>query len=449
VLDKAFRILYVDDEPDNIELFRLLFESDFRVLTASCGAEALEILQREPVAVLLSDERMPQMSGIELLARAWEQWPDMIRVIVSAYSDSARLLGAINRGHAHEYLLKPWNQSELRACIERSLAMAERRRHLTARAERLDVLEEDLRARSNPAAIVAESGPMRAILQLAERVAASDSVVLIRGETGTGKELVARFIHERSTQRSGPFVAVNCGALAEGVLESELFGHEAGAFTGAVKLRRGRFELAAGGTLFLDEVGELSPKLQVTLLRVLQERVFERVGGSTTIPMNARLVAATNRSLETMVEEKKFREDLYYRLSVIPLAVPTLRERPQDIGPLIEHFIAKWAPSRRARLDAAVIPALVAYGWPGNVRELENMVQRAVVLSQDGVLTVDDFSFRCAAPSPVSVREELRSTEAAQLRELMLFHGGNCTRAAAALGIPRTTLMSRLKKYDL
>jgi DNA-binding NtrC family response regulator len=454
--------LYVDDEPENLTLFRLHFADDFPLHTAGSGAEALEILAREDIGVLLSDERMPGMRGIDLLARAAEQWPDTVRIIVSAYGDATRLLDAINRGHAHEYVLKPWSEPELRGCVERGLQMADRRRQLAERAERAAALEDDLRANVDPAGMVGLDGGLRPLNTLALRAAASDSTVLILGETGTGKELVARFIHENSARRDGPFIAVNCAALAEGVLESELFGHEPGAFTGATRQRRGRFELADRGTLFLDEIGEIPPRLQVTLLRVLQERRIERVGGSTSLPLHARVVAATNRDLERMIKDGSFRADLFYRLSVVPLTVPPLRARPEDLGPLVRHFMAKWAPTaigRRApELEPDVIAALGAYGWPGNVRELENLVQRALVLSHGSVLTVDDFAFQCAVPAPVpaaaaapagSVRDEARDAEAARLRELLLFHGGNCTRAAAALGIPRTTLVSRLKKHAL
>jgi DNA-binding NtrC family response regulator len=445
-------VLYVDDEPENLTLFRLQFEDSFNVHTAESGAQALEILAREDIAVLLTDERMPVMRGIDLLARATERWPDTVRIIVSAYSDANRLLDAINRGHAHEYVLKPWNEPELRACVERALQMAQRRQQLAARAERAAVLEEDLRARVEAGGIVGLEGGLSHLTSLARRAAASDSTMLVLGETGTGKELIAHFIHDQSARREGPFIAVNCAALAEGVLESELFGHEQGAFTGATKQRRGRFELADGGTLFLDEIGEIPARLQVALLRVLQERRIERVGGTTSIPIHARLVAATNRDLEQMVREGRFRADLYYRLSVVPLTVPPLRARPQDIAPLVRHFIAKWAPTtgRRApELDAGVLDALVGYGWPGNVRELENLVQRALVLSLGDVLTLEDFALQSPAPAPSSVRAEARDAEAAQLRQMLVFHGGNCARAAAALGIPRTTLVSRLKKHAI
>jgi DNA-binding NtrC family response regulator len=442
-------VLYVDDEPENLALFRMHFETLFEVRTAASGAAALIELERGDVAVLLTDERMPGMSGIDLLALAAERWPDVVRVIVSAYSDAARLLAAINRGHAHEYILKPWDELELKGCVERALMTAQRRRELQARAERSALYDEEQRARADSSGLIGLGGGLDAVAELARRAAAVDSTVLLLGETGTGKELFARFIHDHSARRDQPFIAVNCAALAEGLLESELFGHEAGAFTGAQRLKRGRFELAAGGTLFLDEVGEIAPRVQVSLLRVLQERRLERVGGGASIAVDARVVAATNRNLEERVQAGSFRADLYFRLNVIPLTVPPLRERPQDIAPLVQHFVAKWAGRRPPPpVPPDVIEALLTYGWPGNVRELENLVQRALVLSHGGPLTVEDFSFQCQLPAP-SVRQEARDAESRKLRELLLFHGGNCARAAAALGIPRTTLVSRLKKYAL
>jgi DNA-binding NtrC family response regulator len=458
-------VLYVDDEPDNLELFRLNLEEDFTVHTATSGQEALALIERERIGLILTDERMPGMSGIELLSQVVARWPETVRVIVSAYSDADRLLAAINRGHAHEYILKPWDAKELRGCVERGLAMVNSRRRLAAQAELAEVLEHDAREERGAGHVVGATGGLQTTLQQARRAAQSDATVLIYGETGTGKEMIARFVHEESKRAAEPFVRVNCAALAEGVLESELFGHEQGAFTGAVKTRRGRFELADGGTIFLDEIGDISPRLQVSLLRVLQERELERVGGNQTLQVNVRVIAATHRDLSRLVAEGRFREDLYYRLNVLPLKLPPLRERPQDLGPLVAHFIAKHGgPYRQARVAPGVVEALARYRWPGNVRELENLVQRALVQSEGEELELDDF---CLSLAPVAVearpvaepaapeaaaagvREEVRRTEAEQLRELLVQHGGNCSSAARALGIPRTTLMSRAKKYGL
>jgi transcriptional regulator with PAS, ATPase and Fis domain len=309
--------------------------------------------------------------------------------------------------------------------------------------------------------IVSEDEAFLAALTAVRRAARSDATVLITGETGTGKELVARLLHESSGRAGGPFVRVNCAALAEGVLESELFGHEAGAFTGATKGRRGRFELAQDGTLFLDEIGDISPRTQVALLRVLQEREIERVGGTCTIPVFARVVSATHHSLPRLVRAGRFREDLYYRLNVVRIDVPPLRCRPRDVVPLTAHFIRKHARSAPPPSVAeGVIEHLCRHGWPGNVRELENAVERALVLATGPELTLADF--RLEAPlgsdapdgpssgrSRVPPREEARRTEREELRNLLMSHRGNVARAARAAGVARTTLASRANKHGL
>jgi DNA-binding NtrC family response regulator len=448
-------ILYVDDEPQNLELFRLQFEKEFHIHVANDAAEALALLEREPVSVVLTDERMPGMRGVDLLARILERWPDVVRVIVSAYNDSDRLILAMNRGHALEYILKPWSVDEVRACIKRCLALAERWRLLVRGAEvgaTLAMLATEDRRRRSIAAIVGASAGWLRTLDLARRAAQSDATVLIEAETGTGKEIIAGFIHDASPRALEPFVRVNCGALAEGVLESELFGHEQGAFTGAVRTHKGRFEVADGGTLFLDEIGDISPRLQVALLRVLQERTFERVGGTKTIKVDVRIIAATHRNLRAAVEQGRFREDLFYRLNVIPVAVPPLRERREDIALLVDHFIAEHAAGRRRpRAAPGVIDALTAYDWPGNVRELENVVQRALVLGDGEELTLEDFCLQLqpASGGDQSPREEARELEVKELRQAIVRCGGNLARAARMLGIPRTTLASRAAKLGL
>jgi DNA-binding NtrC family response regulator len=446
-------ILFVDDEPDNLALFRLAFAAELDVHTVASGEEALAVMERLDVAVLVADERMPGMTGVELLARAVERWPDTVRIIVSAYGDGPRLLAAMNRGHAHEYLLKPWKREELHDCLLRALVMAERRRELVRKAALAEILTETAPAAMDER-LVGWSAGLSAFASRLERVASSDTTVLVTGETGTGKELVARAIHDLSSRRGKPFVAVNCGALAESLLESELFGHEPGAFTGAKGLRKGRFELADGGTLFLDEIGDIPQKTQVLLLRVLQERTVERVGSAATTNVDVRVVAATHRDLGGLVREGRFREDLYFRLNVVPLVVPPLRERQNDIPALVDHFIKKHlrtSPARRApRLGADTLAFLRGYAWPGNVRELENLVQRALVLCEGDELSPDDFTFFYPAlPSEASVREQAQREDAVELREILLRHGGNLSRAARALGVPRTTLVSRAKKFGL
>ncbi len=444
-------LLYVDDEPSNLALFRLQFEDYFEILTAASAEEGLRILREEPISVLLTDERMPGMSGIEMLSQVARHHPDVVRVIVSAYGDADRLLRAINVGQAHEYILKPWDQDDLHRCIERGLEMAQRRRVLSRRADLTQAYGDDLRACFDPARIVGDRSGLSDLLGVARKAARSDATVLIQGETGTGKELIARYIHENSPRASGPFVKVSCGALAEGVLESELFGHEKGAFTGAHRRRRGRFELAHGGTILLDEIGDISPSVQVALLRVLQERIIERVGGSPPIALDVRVLAATHRDLEDRVQQGAFRADLFYRVAVLPLVVPALRDRLMDIEPLVLHFIDKYAEPGRAAptVEPDVIEALRAYSWPGNVRELENLVQRALVLSDGDRLDRSAFSFDLDALSQPNAREQARQVEKDRLQQLLLQCGGNCAEAARKLGIPRTTLVSRAKKFDL
>ena len=460
-------ILYVDDEPNNLALFRMQFEELFAIRTAANGEQALACLGGEEIAVVFTDERMPGMTGIELLARVSERWPETLRVIVSAYRDADRLWAALNRGHAQEYLVKPWSAEEITACIQRSLQTYERRRALLRHAEIGEVLTQEQRAIPGTGKLIGAEGGLATTLRLARRAAATDATVLVRGETGTGKALVARFIHDTSSRATFPFIQVNCGALSEGILESELFGHEQGAFTGATRTRKGRFELAEGGTLFLDEIGDISPKLQVNLLRALQEGEFERVGGNATLKVDVRIVAATHRNLEAAVAAGKFREDLYYRLNVIPLEVPPLRDRKSDLVPLLHHFIDKHCPPGRTRprLAAGVAEALAQYNWPGNVRELENLVQRAVVLASSSELDIDDFSVRfapCALADRgqaegsaaefdvlADIRGQVRDADSVKFRRALVEHGGNLSRAARALGLPRSTLVSRLRRLGL
>jgi DNA-binding NtrC family response regulator len=444
-------VLYVDDEPDNLELFRIQFQDVVEVVTASSAEAALRILERRPIGLILTDERMPGTSGIQFLGHVVERWPETVRVIISAYSDSTRLLHAINLGRAYEYVIKPWDRDELGQCISRGLAIFERRQELVARADLAATLQDDLHAQNDPhPLLVGGQDGLRQVLSAVSKAAQSDATVLLRGETGTGKELLARAIHDQSARVHGPFVRVNCGALSESILESELFGHEQGAFTGACKMHRGRFETAHGGTIFLDEIGDVSPKLQVALLRVLQEYEIERVGSSRTIKVDVRVIAATHRRLEQRIAEGYFREDLFFRLNVLPIDVPPLRERTQDLASLIAHFVTKHATSRPPpHVDADVIPALKEYRWPGNVRELENLVQRALVMSDGDVLTLEDFKFQPEPPRAMAWREEAQRQEVARLRAALVSNGGNCSRAARELGIPRTTFIGQAKKLGL
>jgi Nif-specific regulatory protein len=475
-----FPILVVDDEADNLDAFRFNFKRVFQVVTAGGGEEALAVLRDTDVAVIITDQRMPKMTGLELLRAARPLRPDAVGIILTAYTDVEVLVEAINLGHIYRYLTKPWDGKEVRGVLQQACE----RHHLIRENRRLEeqlrqytgYLNREIHGAFEFGAIIGDAPALREVLARVEQVAPTSSTVLLRGETGTGKELVAHAIHINSARESGPFVRVNCAALAPGILESELFGHEKGAFTGAVARRAGRFELADGGTLFLDEVGDLPMEVQIKLLRTLQEREFERVGGTETLKVDVRVVSATNRNLEELIRDGKFREDLYYRLNVFPIHLPALRERAEDVPRLCEHFIAKFCRTsgkavRGITADASAV--LQAYPWPGNVRELENAVERAMIVARGPEIQAGDLELfrRGGSPPPISVSvapvppaaalaapagsparplsvrlldEEKREIVAAVER-----CGGNIAGAARALGINRSTLYYRMRKHGL
>src|SRR5690242_13346019 len=344
---KRYPILVVDDEQDNLDAFRFNFRKTFDILTATSGPEALGILAEKDVAVVVTDQRMPKMTGVELLREVRAKTPETVGIILTAFTDVDVLVEAINLGQVYRYITKPWDAKEVRGvlqyAIERYYLTQENKRLQAQLAEYTGYLNQQLHGEFDFGNIIGESAALREVLSKVEQVAVTASTVLLRGETGTGKEPVAHAIHINSPREAKPFVRVNCAALAPGVLESELFGHEKGSFTGAMERRRGRFELADGGTLFLDEVGDLPMDVQVKLLRVLQEREFERVGGTETLRVDVRVLSATNRDLESLMQDGLFREDLYYRLNVFPVHVPPLRERVEDIETLSTHFVARFA----------------------------------------------------------------------------------------------------------
>jgi DNA-binding NtrC family response regulator len=465
----AFPILVVDDEKDNLDAFRFNYGKTFALHLADGADEALGIARAHDVAVVVTDQRMPRMTGLELLRALRDLRPDAVGIIITAYTDVDVLIEAINLGRIYRYVTKPWDSKELRGilvqAIERFHLLRENRRLVEQLQQYAGVLAREADAAFNFGAIVGESPALEEVLGKVEQVAQTSSTVLLRGETGTGKEMVARAIHINSPREGKPFVRVNCAALAAGVLESELFGHEKGAFTGAVARRPGRFELADGGTLFLDEVGDLPPEVQVKLLRVLQEREFERVGGVETLRVDVRVISATHRDLERMVADGKFREDLYYRLNVFPIHLPPLRDRPGDVSLLAEHFMQKFAQStgKVARgVDAAALGVLSAYGWPGNVRELENVIERAMILTRGPVLTAADLDFgrrptaapaaATAAPDGESGRslyKRLSEQERGEIVAAVERAQGNIAHAARALGINRSTLYYRMRKHGL
>ena len=447
---EPFRILVVDDEPAQRELVAgFLRKHGFEVAVAGDGDEGLARFRREPFDLVLTDQRMPGRSGLELLEAVRAVTPEAAVVVMTAYGTIETAVAAIKAGAA-DYLTKPLNLEDV---LHRIGVVRERRRLLAENRELRLALSERHRVEG----IVGESGRMQEVLSLVHRVAGSDATVLIQGESGTGKELIAKAIHYASPRVSGPLVKVNCAALPESLLESELFGHERGAFTGALAARQGRFELAHGGSLFLDEIGDLPLHLQVKLLRVLQEREFERVGGSRPISVDVRLIAATNRDLAALVRAGRFRDDLYYRINVVTIVIPALRERREDIPPLIDHFVRRFAVANRkpiAGLTREARDLLLRYDYPGNVRELENLVERAVVLTRDDVIGVADLplTLQEAPPEPAEatgLNAAVEALERRMIREALARADGVQTRAAGALGISERVLRYKLRKYGL
>ena len=449
-MPEPFRILVVDDEPAQLELVGgFLRKRGFEVVEVSDGQAALERFGKEPFDLILTDQRMPALSGLELLEAARALHPEIAVIVITAYGTIQTAVAAI-KGGATDYLTKPLNLDEL---LHRIRQVQERQQLLRENRELRDALQERYRVEG----IIGESGPMQEVLSLVRRVASSDATVLIRGESGTGKELIARAIHYASPRAEGPLVKVNCAALPDSLLESELFGHEKGAFTGAVNTRKGRFELAHGGTLFLDEIGDLPPHLQVKLLRVLQEREFERVGSSHPIAVDVRVLAATHRDLEALVRAGRFREDLYYRINVVTIALPPLRERREDLPLLIDHFVTKFAEKNGKKLRGLTPEAreaLLRYDYPGNVRELENLIERAAVLTRDEVIGLSDLPLTLHDPSPESttLRGLVAAVEGLERRmilDALARADGVQTRAAESLGISERVLRYKLRKHGL
>ncbi len=452
-------ILVVDDEINYLTVMEaLLGEEGYEVLTAPGGQDALKLAGTSDVDLVLTDMKMPKMNGIELLGELKRLYPDLPVIMMTAYGTVEKAVESMKTG-AYDYILKPFKNEELLATISRALEY-----HSLLQQNRM--LLQDLDKKYGAPNIVGESQAMREILALVKRVASSRATVLISGESGTGKELVARAIHQQSPRAGKTFVSVNCAALTETLLESELFGHERGAFTHAVSMRKGRFELADGGSLFLDEVAEMSPALQVKLLRVLQEMEFERVGGNKTIKVDVRVVAATNRELKEEVEDGRFREDLYYRLNVVHLHIPPLRERQEDIAPLATHFLKKYAQENvrgEVHLSPEAMKLLLNYAWPGNVRELENVMERAVILCNQNLITVNDLPGELAGepressrlnidrfiPIQTPLPEALEQIEEQMIRRALEQSGQVQVRAAEILGITKSLLQYKLKKYHL
>jgi len=451
-------ILIVDDEKNYPPILAAVMEEEgYDPLMANSGEEALAILKHSDVDLVLTDMKMPSMDGIALLENVKEKDPELPVIMMTAHGTVEKAVEAMQKG-AYSYIMKPFDNNSLIVYVNKAIAMYR-------------VIKENRRLRQTVESqysfgnLIGKSKKMQDVFATIRKVAPASATVLIEGESGTGKDLVARSIHFNSPRRDFPFVAVNCTALAESLLESELFGHERGAFTGAVSSKKGRFELADGGTLFLDEIGELSPSLQVKLLRVLQDKVFERVGGIRQVSVNFRLIAATNKQLKEEVKSGRFREDLFYRLNVVHVELPPLRHRQEDLHLLVDHFIDKYANERGSDMPVNGIERQVErlffnYNWPGNVRELENVIERAMVLCPDDILKVDDLpkDFRNSItdsqrlegiPEDAQLFETLMDIEKKMILRALKITGNVQSDAAQLLGIGKSGLNKKLKKHGI
>ena len=448
-MPNRFHILVADDEPAQREMVSgFLKKQGFEVIAADSGEKALELFRQDTCDLVLTDQKMANMSGLELLQAVHAINPETPVILITAFGTIEAAVAALKEG-AIDYLTKPLNLDEL---LHRIRQVSDHHRILNENRE----LREALQERHRIEGIVGESGPMLEVLSMVRRVAPSEATVLIRGESGTGKELIAKAIHFGSPRGRGPLVKVNCAALPEALLESELFGHEKGAFTGAVSSRQGRFELANGGTIFLDEIGDLPLHLQAKLLRVLQEREYEKVGSSRPVKVNVRILAASHRPLEALIKAGQLREDLYYRLNVVTILIPPLRERRSDLSLLIEHFVRRFA-EKNGKMIRGLTPEgrdiLLRYDYPGNVRELENIIERAVVLTRDDVIASGDLPLTVQEPEIADRDPETNLTAAVEalerrmIRDALARSDGVQTRAAELLGIGERALRYKLIKY--
>ena len=456
---KSPRILLVDDDDDIREtMVTLLSMNDYQVTAVADGQSAIEEVNREKYNIVITDLMMPKMSGIDVIKNLKGIDPELQCIVITGYATVSTAVDAMKAG-AYDYLMKPFNGSEVLMLLKRVMELQD------LQAENSQ-LKRNLHNRYGYENLIGGSEGIQKVCSLIEKVAETDSTILILGESGTGKELVARTIHYNSPRKNKPLIPINCGAIPETLLESELFGHEKGAFTGASATRIGRFELADGGTIFLDEIGDMSPTLQVKLLRVLQQREFERVGGVRTIKVDVRIIAATNIDLEHAVNEGKFREDLYYRLNVIPVVVPPLRERIDDIPLLMDHFLNHFNKFKKRDIKGfspAAMEILMSYPWPGNIRELENLVERLVILKGEGTICPDDLpdkfvshkfskegALHITLPATgVNLKDVVEEFENNLILQALQKAQGVKNKAAQLLSLNRTTLVEKLKKKKL
>ena len=451
-MEKDVNILVVDDEEIVREsLCSWLKEDGYQAEAVEDVFKALDIIKKKPWNVLFVDLKMPGMDGLEVMRRAKALQPDVPIIIITAYATVNTAVEAMKEG-AYDYLVKPFNPEEISLIIRRLIEKQ-------ALLKENIFLRKELKKQFYFQDLISKSRKMQDIFELARTVGKSTSNILILGESGTGKELLARAIHLESLRADTPFVSVSCAALTETLLESELFGHEKGAFTHAISQKKGKFEMANGGTIFLDEIGDIGPKLQLDLLRILQEKEFSRVGGNEVIKVDVRIIAATNRDLKKAIEEGKFREDLYYRLNVISILIPPLRERKEDIPLLVDHFIEKFNIEMKKKIEGIspeALNSIMAYIWPGNVRELENTIERAMVITKGTMINVEDLglpsraeenSLTCAAPP--SGDKSMKAVEKNHMAKILKENDWNIQRSAEILGIDRVTLYNKIKKYEL
>ena len=451
-------ILVVDDEKNYLLVLSAVLEDEgYEVLATNGGHEALEIQKSSDLDLILTDMKMPSMDGIELLENVKALDPDLPVIMMTAHGTIDKAVEAMQKG-AYSYILKPFDNERLTMYVKKAVALFQ-----VVKDNRR--LRETVESQYSFGNIIGKSKPIRDVFETIRKVAPANATVLIEGESGTGKEMVAKSIHFNSARRDKPFIAVNCSALAESLLESELFGHEKGAFTGAVARKKGRFELADTGTLFLDEIGELSQNLQVKLLRVLQEKTFELVGGTRSIVADIRVIAATNKNLKEEMASGRFREDLYYRLNVVRIVLPPLKQRKEDIRMLVNHFIDKYASERKVDLpvkgvDQEVDRLFFDYSWPGNVRELENLIERVMILCPNDTVQVSDLpmDFRDnvhnalhleGIPSDATLYDTLATIEKAMIERALKMADNVQAHAAALLGIGKSGLNQKIKKYNL
>ena len=437
------KILIADDELNmRLVLEAMLEKEGYDVVTAGDGVEALTSIEGDDIAVIVTDLKMPKLDGLGLLSRVVKEYPSIPVIIITAHGTVETAVEALKKG-AFDYITKPFEQEDLKNIIRKAFKTHSLNDdELVVGPDEIDHFD-----------IIGQSEPMIRIYDVIKKVAPTTTTILITGETGTGKELIANAIHNNSPRRNDPFIKINCAAIAENLLESELFGYEKGAFTGAVNRKPGRFELAHKGTLFLDEVGELPKDMQVKLLRVIQDQEFERVGGLRTIKVDVRLITATNRDLLQEVKEQRFREDLYYRLNVLPIHVPPLRERKDDIPVLSDYFLEKFNKKLNrsiAEIDRQVRDAFITYGWPGNIRELQHTIEKVVILSEGTAIGKENLLLRSQSRTlPERGSLTLEEMEIGMIKGSLRKNEGNMSAVASQLGITRQTLYNKIKKYDL